>query len=76
MINTQPYLLKDSKGQPKLTEHLQLRIDVARGKNARSKTLDYLAMPHRLFYAPPGFGKTTLGYIIAHELHQPALRKC
>lgn len=49
---------------------MQLRVEVARGKNARSKSLDYIALPHCLFFAPPGLGKTTLAYAIAHEMHK------
>lgn len=50
----------DFKGQPKIVENLSVFIEAAR---RRGEALD-----HVLLHGPPGLGKTTLSYIIAHEL--------
>jgi len=47
-------------GQEKVKENLKVFIEATK---ARREALD-----HVLFYGPPGLGKTTLAYIIAHEL--------
>jgi len=61
-------------GQRQLIDGLRISIDAAKG---RGETIE-----HILFDGPPGLGKTTLAYIIAHEmgvkLHQtsgPALER-
>ncbi len=55
-----PQLLDDFTGQPKLTRNLLVFIEAAR---LRGEPLD-----HVLLHGPPGLGKTTLSYIIAHEM--------
>ena len=55
-----PESLSDFSGQPKIVENLRIFIQAAR---MREEALD-----HVLLHGPPGLGKTTLSYIIAHEL--------
>lgn len=55
-----PQTLDEYIGQFALKDNLRIFIEAARG---RGETLDHL-----LFYGPPGLGKTTLAYIIAHEM--------
>lgn len=55
-----PDKLRDFQGQPKLVENLTVFIEAAK---LRGEPLD-----HVLLHGPPGLGKTTLSYIIAHEL--------
>lgn len=55
-----PDRLTDFRGQEKLIDNLTVFIKAAR---LRSEALD-----HVLLHGPPGLGKTTLSYIIAHEL--------
>ena len=47
-------------GQERVKENLKVFVDAAR---ERGEALD-----HVLFHGPPGLGKTTMAYIIAHEL--------
>ena len=47
-------------GQKKVVEKLSIALQAAR---QRSEPLE-----HALFYGPPGLGKTTLAYIIAHAM--------
>src|SRR5690625_5738550 len=55
-----PEKLNDFSGQDKLVENLSIFIAAA---NLRGDSLD-----HVILHGPPGLGKTTLAYIIAHEL--------
>lgn len=48
-------------GQDKIKKNLQVFIEASK---KRGECLD-----HVLFFGPPGLGKTTLSYIIAHEMH-------
>ncbi len=55
-----PQQLPDFTGQEKLTKNLKIFIEAAR---RRGEPLD-----HVLLHGPPGLGKTTLSFIISHEL--------
>lgn len=55
-----PYDLNDFIGQKRITENLNVFISAAM---KRGESLD-----HTLLTGPPGLGKTTLAYIIAHEM--------
>jgi Holliday junction DNA helicase RuvB len=55
-----PRTLDDYIGQESVRSNLQVSIAAAR---QRSEALD-----HVLLYGPPGLGKTTLAYVIGHEL--------
>jgi len=55
-----PYDLNDFIGQKRITENLNVFISAAM---KRGEALD-----HTLLTGPPGLGKTTLAYIIAHEM--------
>jgi Holliday junction DNA helicase RuvB len=55
-----PRALTEYIGQDRVRDNLDVSISAARG---RSEALD-----HVLLYGPPGLGKTTLAYVIGHEM--------
>ncbi len=56
-----PQRLEEFIGQEKLKEQLDIFLKAAK---SRGEALD-----HILFYGPPGLGKTTLAYLMAHEMN-------
>src|SRR5882672_6215977 len=58
-----PRSLAEYIGQDRVRDNLQVSIEAARGRKA--------ALDHVLLYGPPGLGKTTLAYVIGHELGVP-----
>ena len=59
-LSLRPQRLEEFIGQPELVENLQVAIQAAK---QRSEPLEHL-----LLSGPQGLGKTTLAYIIAHEM--------
>jgi holliday junction DNA helicase RuvB len=55
-----PRALAEYIGQDRVRDNLQVSIAAARGRGE--------ALDHVLLYGPPGLGKTTLAYVIGHEL--------
>jgi Holliday junction DNA helicase RuvB len=58
-----PRVLDDYIGQDRVRENLQVSIAAALQRGD--------ALDHVLLYGPPGLGKTTLAYVIGHELGRP-----
>jgi Holliday junction DNA helicase RuvB len=61
-MNLRPQYLDEYVGQEHLKENLRIFIQAAKN---RSESLD-----HVLLYGPPGLGKTTLAYILSHEMER------
>lgn len=59
--NLRPQKLDEYIGQKNIIKTLQVFLDAVKKRG--------IASEHILFYGPPGIGKTTLSYIIAHELN-------
>lgn len=59
--NLRPQQLSDYVGQKNVIKTLRVFLDAVKKRGTASE--------HILFYGPPGIGKTTLSYIIAHELN-------
>ncbi|MGH9326250.1 MAG: Holliday junction branch migration DNA helicase RuvB [Terriglobia bacterium] len=55
-----PPTLNEYIGQRKLVEKLSIALEAAKKRGE--------ALEHILFFGPPGLGKTTLAYIIAHAM--------
>ena len=60
-LSLRPNSLKDFVGQKDLVENLQVSLQAAKKRGE--------PIEHILFSGPPGLGKTSLAYIIAHEMN-------
>ncbi len=56
-----PATLKEYVGQHELKQNIEVFVSAAKLRNE--------ALDHILFYGPPGLGKTTLAYILSHEMN-------
>ena len=61
-MNLRPQFLNEYVGQENLKANLKIFIQAAKNRN---ESLD-----HVLLYGPPGLGKTTLAYILSHEMER------
>ena len=59
-LTLRPARLTEFVGQRDLVENLEVSIQAAKKRNE--------PLEHMLFSGPPGLGKTSLSYIIAHEM--------
>jgi Holliday junction DNA helicase RuvB len=59
-VSLRPRSFNEYIGQAKIKNNLSISIEAARGRKE--------ALDHVLLYGPPGLGKTTLAYIMGHEL--------
>jgi Holliday junction DNA helicase RuvB len=59
-LTLRPKKLAEYIGQQQIKEHLLVHLAAARGRKE--------PLGHTLLHGPPGLGKTTLAYVIAHEM--------
>ena len=59
-LSLRPQTLAEFVGQPELTENLKVAVEATKKRNE--------PLEHLLFSGPQGLGKTTMAYIIAHEM--------